>query len=834
MYITRPVPERARHLCRAAALALLLLVFVPAVRAEVLTTDTIWSGEILVSEDVLVPAGVTLTIMPGTVVRVQAADSTKTDPEYVSHRTELTVRGVLLVRGEEERPVLFGSAAESGEDLLDAWAGIIVDAGTVEIVWAVVSGAETGITVLHGTLAASHLTLAENRYGMLVQGEDSAVELRFSAITKNDYGIFLFNGASLSRLDSTVTGNSKRDIYSGNTVPRRTIEDYNVAERVTGRIYRDEALLGVNFWQGKVLVEGLVRIPPEAELFIMPGTVVEFSRRDTNGDGIGESGLMIQGRLVAKGTKKSPIIFRSAEADRTMGDWDSINILGSDRVQNLIEFCRIEDAYRGMHFHFSNVAVTHSVLRNNYRGAQFQESLVSMRHNVFVGNRSGIQARDSEVLFVDNEVANNRNGANFFRLDLEARQNLFANNEEDGLRVREGVSRLVENRMTGNRFGLLVADANYVEVEKNLISGNLESGLALRNSDHVRVSANALLHNGINGMIIRASRGVISGNAIAANGDRGLAIVSFGGFIRNNNIFANRVYAIGLDGENDVDAGGNWWADADLAAAIYDSNDEKFLGTVTFREPSPDPFSFSWVWPEIETDAVWGGTVLVPDRVTVGPGAALQVLPGTTVVFRSGSGLEIFGRIDSSGTETKRIRYTAADKKEPGSWDEISLQQAGASIFANSDFSFAKWGIHSHFTALTIVGCRFTDNGGGLRFRSGPLDISGSQFKNNSIGIRSFRGIGRIRSSDISGNEIGIFIREKGASFAIENNNLYGNERYSLRLGDFNREEVDARHNWWGGENPAEEIFDHEDESYIGRVHYEPVLPDPVDIIVQQ
>ncbi len=830
-----PVPERALHLLRrGATLVLLLLFLAPVVRAEVLTADTVWSGEILVSEDILVPAGVSLTVMPGTVVRVEAADSTKTDPEYVSHRTEITVRGVLRVRGEEKNPVLFGSATPGGEDLLNAWGGIIIDAGTAEIARAVVSGAETGITVLHGTLTASGLSLVENRYGMLVQGEDSVVELRFSTVSKNDYGVFLLNGASFSRLDSTLAGNSKRDFYSGKAVPRRAPESYTVAERVTGRIYRDEALLGMNLWQGKVLIDGLVRIPPEAVLFIMPGTVVEFSRRDTNGDGIGENGLMIQGRLVAKGTKDAPIIFRSAEADRSMGDWDSINILGSDRVQNLIEFCRIEDAYRGMHFHFANVAVTHSLLQNNYRGAQFQESLVTMRYNTFFGNRSGLQARDSEVIFVENEVVGNHNGANFFRLDLEARQNLFANNEEDGLRVREGVSRLVENRMLGNRFGLLVADANYVEVEKNLISGNLESGLALRNSDHVRVSANALVHNGINGMIIRASRGVISGNAIAANGDRGIAIVSFSGFIRNNNIFANKVYAIGLDGESDVDAAGNWWAGADLAAAIYDSNDEKRLGSVTYREASPDPFVFSWVWPTIETDAAWGGTVLVPARVTVAPGATLSVLPGTTVAFGPGTGLEIFGRIDSRGTETNRIHYTAAARKEPGAWGEISLQQAGASVFAYSDFSFATWGIHSHFTPLTIAGCRFTDNDGGLRFRSGPLDISGSVFRGNGIGIRSFRGIGRIRSSDISGNSIGIFVREKGASFALEYNNLYGNERYSLRLGDFNREDVDARHNWWGGEEPAEEIFDHEDESYIGRVHFAPVLSGPVDIIVQQ
>jgi hypothetical protein len=81
-----------------------------------------------------------------------------------------------------------------------------------------------------------------------------------------------------------------------------------------------------------------------------------------------------------------------------MGDWDSINILGSDLSQNLIEFSQIQDAYRGMHFHYSNVAVTNSVLTNNYRGIQFQESLVILSRNMFYDNKSGGQARDSEVV----------------------------------------------------------------------------------------------------------------------------------------------------------------------------------------------------------------------------------------------------------------------------------------------------------------------------------------------------------------------------------------------------------------------------------------------------
>src|SRR5512138_1806196 len=67
--------------------------------AGVITTDTVWQGDVTLQDDILVPAGVTLTIRPGTIVRVASAESTKTDPEFLTPLTEITVRGTLKVDG---------------------------------------------------------------------------------------------------------------------------------------------------------------------------------------------------------------------------------------------------------------------------------------------------------------------------------------------------------------------------------------------------------------------------------------------------------------------------------------------------------------------------------------------------------------------------------------------------------------------------------------------------------------------------------------------------------------------------------------------------------------
>jgi parallel beta-helix repeat protein len=813
-----------------ALIILIITLLLPAFAAgEVLTSDTFWSKEVLVEEDILVPDGVTLTVLPGTVVRVQPSDSTKTDPEYVSHRTEITIRGNLKVLGRQDAPVVFTLSSTGREGLLHNWAGIIIDSGEAETAWATISGAETALTVNHGTLAAERVTLVENRYGLLIQGEDSSVTLVKSRIERNDYGLLLLNGARLKRSDTDILDNSKMDEFAGGPAPSLPTRSYSLKDRVTSQVYRNEALLGVTVWQGRILVEGVVRVPADAQLIIMPGTIVEFTKRDTNNDGIGENGLRIRGRFIAKGTSTDPIIFRSAEKNPAMGDWDSMNILGSDLSQNLIEFSHIQDAYRGMHFHYSNVAVTNSIMTNNYRGAQFQESLVIMRRNIFHNNRSGIQARDSEVTFEYNEIISNQNGANFFRLDLNANHNIFANNGQDGLRIREGATQIKDNLMIGNRIGLLVADANYSDVQRNFISSNLEGGLALRNSDHFKIKDNAIQYNGINGIVIRESRGTISGNIIAANGVRGIAIESYSGAINRNNIFGNGMYGIGLEGFGDIEARENWWDDSDLTREIYDSRQEPGLGTVNYTPQSKVPIPFSWKWSEMYTDVIWGGRIEVEQKVTFREGSFLKVRPGATVMFGRGAGLLTFGGIDSRGNEDRRITYTSMESEEAEAWDEINLQQAKESFIAYSDFSSATWGMHSHFTSLKVTDSRFKGNYGGIRFRSGPLEISGSDFRENTIGIRSFRGKAVIKGNEITDNEIGIFVRQKGAGLAIHYNNIYANERYAIRLGDFNLQQVDARHNWWGGEDLEKIFFDQKDESYIGPVLFDPILPSRMD-----
>lgn len=620
---------------------LLILIWAPSEAiSSVLNNDTTWSGEVFLTDDVLVPEGVILTILPGTVVRISPSESTKTDPEYLSPLTEITIRGTLNAEGKAEAPVAFLLAGITG-----SWGGIIIDGGIVILSSCEVSGADTGLYVTTGSLDVRDCTLRNNRYGLVAQGRDASAYIENSKVVGNDYGVFTLDGAEVREKNTTVRGNRKKDTYSRSKKEASLFhKEYKAQEREKGRVYGDEALLGETAWQGRIEVNGLVRVPKNSRLIILPGTVVEFRIKDTNHDRVGESGLMIQGVIIAKGSAEHPIIFRSAEKLRHMGDWDSINIMSSDGVQNLIEYCQIEDAYRGLHFHFSNVAVNNSIIRNNYRGIQFQESNVVISDSYIYANKSGLQARDSQISFADNIMFDNYAGANFFRANVKVEGNRLENNLREGLRIREGIPVVTGNLVAGNRQGLMISGAVYGEVGRNVISRNLEAGISLKEADNIEITGNFIQGNGLNGLSIQDSGAVIRGNHISENGDRGIGIISFEGIISENDIVHNGSYAVGLDGDKNVYAPMNWWGGAVIEDVIFDKNDEPRRGKVEYMNPGKSPIGYFWPLNYIGVDTTWYGDINIADSVKVIAGATLNVAPGAKVIFSDGAGLKISGK----------------------------------------------------------------------------------------------------------------------------------------------------------------------------------------------
>jgi nitrous oxidase accessory protein NosD len=811
------------------ALALVILpALVSSTRAAVLTVDTVWSGSISLEEDILIPAGVTLTIAPGTIVSIAEAESTKTDPEYLSPLVEITVRGTLRAAGIAQAPIIFSSP---GRRQAGAWAGLLIDGGDVILDNCRIGDADTAVHLLRGTLTLHATVLAGNRYGLVLQEAQSVVHGTANQLTANDYGLVVVAGPPTDVAFASITGNLKRDVL---TLPRREPrlpDDPGLTALPpppVSRRYGDKVLEGETVWRGRVEVNGIVRVPEGSRLVILPGTLIEFGFKDSNADGIGENGLLIQGLIIAKGTPAAPIVFRAREDDGRRVSWDAINIMNSDAAWNLIEHCRIENAYRGLHFHFSRVSISDSELTGNYRGIQFQESTVVIRDNRLFANSSAVQCRDSQVTFTGNTIRGNWQGVNFLRVNLAAHGNRIVANAREGVRIREGATVFEDNLVDGNRYGLLVMDAYFGIFARNSISNNGETGFSLKNADNLQIVGNFVAGNGLNGMSVQEAGGRISANLFSDNGEHGVGIRSFAGVLEENNFTANGSCAIDLDGSNSVAAPRNWWGGDSPDQVICDQADDPAKGRVASTDPANSPYRFVWPLAVVAADLTWRGELEVPHEVTVLPGATLAVAPGTRVVFAAGAGLTVKGKLLANGEAAARIVFTARDQQVAGAWGELVFERANGSIVAHCVVEYATWGLHSHFTQLAVSDSIIRNNYGGIRFRSGPLTVERSVITHNTIGIRNYVGKAKVTGSVITANDIGVFVREKGGGLILSGNNIYANRNLNLRIGDFNDEDVAASGNWWGEADPLTTIYDGRQEPGIGIVRIDPVLTAPL------
>jgi parallel beta-helix repeat protein len=242
-------------------------------------------------------------------------------------------------------------------------------------------------------------------------------------------------------------------------------------------------------WSGVVLLSGDIYVPPGITLTIAPGTTVKFKRIDEKSDQnmfdidspyYPAAELIIRGRLIAKGTKKEPVVFMSAEADARPADWGAINFLGSD--DNIVEYARIINGYNGIHAHGSSVRIAHNQFVRNGVGVSFKAEEETPGVPWF-GKRS-------KLLITDNLFANNKGGIGFRNSDAEISHNEIIDNKFFGIWPKErSKANISFNEITGNKKGIYLYQAQGVLFENNNIYDNRDYNIAMAEAQDFPVNA---------------------------------------------------------------------------------------------------------------------------------------------------------------------------------------------------------------------------------------------------------------------------------------------------------------------------------------------------------
>ncbi len=230
----------------------------------------------------------------------------------------------------------------------------------------------------------------------------------------------------------------------------------------------------------------------------------------------------------------------------------------------------------------------------------------------------------------------------------------------------------------------------------------------------------------------------------------------------------------------------------------------------------------------------WQGTRRIAELIEIPAGVTLLLAPGTTLRFafvdRDGdgvgdAGLHVLGRIEAVGTPAAPIVFTSAESDpQPGDWQGLVFDNSKDNLFAQCRIEYAQHALHAHFSTAHLERCRLERNIEGTRLGNSSFAIEHCLVRGNaSKGLNFFGCSNSIRHNLITGNADGIFLFETDVNSIVEANNILGNRRYDVRLGDFYRGGKRLGENWFGTtdlEKIRERVFDENNDPGLGLLEF--------------
>lgn len=545
-------------------LGLALLATAELAQATVLSGTHTWSGVVRLEEDVYVPPGSTLVVLPGTRVVFAPAPGTKTDPVFWNGDTELAVAGSLTVRGTPDAPVIFEGEGQG------SWGGLVAaPGGYVALERVIVRRAQEALLAVDAGCVLRAVRFEGVDHG-LVLGPGARMDLEGLRVDGCRVGVLDLRDSSASRLTGVeVTGASDAAGLGAGGPPRQaeatgTRSGGSTRTELVGEYTVEHS----ERWSGDVIVSGRVTVVPGAVLTLEAGTRVAFRKVDSDGDGLGEGELLVLGGIRSLGTAPAPVVFESAEAAPRAGDWDKVSLIASEDPDNRFRFTVFRHGVQALHAHFSRFVGEDCYFEGNLRAVQFQESDgAQLVRCVFRANKQALRFRDSRASVTGCRFLNNLYAVHAFRCALEFADNTLEGNVLGGFFAKESQVVFRGNRLSGNRDGARLKDpGSRAEIRGNRFESSVEDALSLSQVD-----------------------GVVEGNRFDGAGLDLVGVEDSGVVLRGNDFERAGRDALHLKGATDVAAPANFWGTGEPAARIHDRQDDPGLGGVVWAPALAGP-----------------------------------------------------------------------------------------------------------------------------------------------------------------------------------------------------------------------------------------------------
>ncbi len=464
------------------------------------TALTARGGPYLISGQMTISSGASLTIEPGTIFKMQSGSSIKVD-------------GTLLAVGTESKKIIFtsyrndlagGDTNQDGDSTLPApgdWVGFLFSgsataASTLNHCIVEYAGAYNygAIRVQGSSPTLANTRIRHNKYyGIHIQGGSPVIDN--NTISSNGhYGIYVASGTPYVRNNSVsdgiyvqgtglaqlsnnsfilsdtlplhVSADFVGDLFTANTISNGGGSGY--IEVVGGTITKDATWKGgiPLHISGSVTVQGTDGDDDITTLTLEPGAILKFASANqlviggTSGD---------PGALVASGLADNKILFTTSVASPAPGNWYGITFQTTTAATSVMDNCIVEYAgygnYAGIKTNLSSPAIRNTELRNN--------------------KYYGIHVSNGSALLDGNTI----HDSGYYGLYVQAGTPAITNNViHDGVYITSpGVTSL-----NGNTFPVSTAKPLYIPAENvnDLLNGNIISNIS--SADFIKVAGGTI------------------------------------------------------------------------------------------------------------------------------------------------------------------------------------------------------------------------------------------------------------------------------------------------------------------------------------------------------
>ncbi|MBX4189250.1 hypothetical protein KW785_01480 [Candidatus Parcubacteria bacterium] len=444
-----------------------------------LASNATWSpenGVYIIDGHVTVPAGVTLMIAPGTVIKTLRSDTAARN---------IVIYGSLVARGDALHQIYLTSYQDDsvgGDTNGDSsatfpqtrdWQGIVFEEGSsgdldfVTLRYGGTNGFvrfenQSVLTNDGGVVTIDH-SIIEHNNNVGIEGDRGTLHISNSVVRDNGLGIYIFHGrADVSQtiienstefgfradgidaivaLDGNTFANNRETAFINAEVifthENNTSTDRSRrAWRIGGQLAHDAA------WHSRDLPTiPSLNVMAGITLTIESGTVLKFEK---------EEQLQIEGRLVAEGTEQSKIYFTSIEDDSVGGDAnvDGGTSTPGQRMFGLFFFpgstgsishavvryggvlANLSRAVAALYNKGGNISVTHTLFSNNPSSAILQDAgTISMSSSEITGSTFGLESSGGAYSLTGNSFHGNSVAIeNHSSAVIDARNNWWGSN----------------------------------------------------------------------------------------------------------------------------------------------------------------------------------------------------------------------------------------------------------------------------------------------------------------------------------------------------------------------------------------------------------------------